>query len=67
MANLEPLIKKHIRKGSIITNDSWSAYNNISNFVDILALSKHETRSSSLAAEMWSKKRALTQVIPDKT
>ena len=35
MPNLEPLIKKHIRRGSIIMSDCWPADNNISNLVDV--------------------------------
>ena len=32
--NVQPLVKKHIRKGSIITSDCWPGYNNTSNLVD---------------------------------
>ena len=34
MLNLEPLIIKHINKGSIIMSDCWSAYRNINSLVD---------------------------------
>ena len=34
MPNLEPLIIKHIKKGSIIMSDCWGAYRNINSLVD---------------------------------
>ena len=34
MEALEPLIVKHIRPGSVIISDSWSAYNNKTNLHD---------------------------------
>ena len=41
MPNLEPLIIKHIKKGSIIMSDSWPAYWNINSLVDANGASKN--------------------------